>query len=237
MGHLAPLSREQRRTLAQLSPLLRERGLYLAGGVAVALHRRHRRSMDLDFFSLHAPLDLVAVRDALLREDVPLEVVSLTDASLRVRVRDTPVDIVSYPYELLTRPVPGPEGVKVASVRDLATMKLAAVAQRGIYRDFWDLRELLGDGGPSLSRALSDYAARYGAARSDLYHVLRALTYFGDAERISTLPAGLTRARWVAIKIWFEAQTAAALRTLTGNAKELTVRKPKATRKPPRRRT
>jgi hypothetical protein len=213
MGRLAPLSRAQRRTLARLSRFLRERGLYLAGGVAVAFHRHHRRSMDLDFFSLHAPLDLVSARDELVLHGIPLEVVSLTDASLRLRIADTPVGIVSYPYELLTRPVPGPEGVLVASVRDLATMKLAAVAQRRIYRDFWDLRELL-TGGLSLQRSLSDYATRYGAARSDLYHVLRALTYFEDAERTPTLPAGLTRRHWREIRAWFEERAAASLRRL-----------------------
>src|SRR4051812_32924464 len=102
MGHVAPLTRDQRRTLAQLSSFLRKRGLYLAGGVAVAVHRNHRRSLDLDFFSRHAPLDLAAARDALVQAGLPLEVVSLTDASLRLRVGETPVDIVSYPYELLT---------------------------------------------------------------------------------------------------------------------------------------
>lgn len=217
MGHIAPLSRDQRRTLARLSRFLRERGLYLAGGVAVAVHRHHRRSLDLDFFSLHAPLDLAAARDALVQEGVPLEVVSLTDASLRLRIGETPVDIVSYPYELLVRPSSGPEGVPVASVRDLATMKLAAVAQRGIYRDFWDLHELL-TGGLSLQRALRDYATRYDAARSDLYHLLRALTYFDDAESIQPFPAGLTRRHWQAIKSWFEQRAAAALHKLAAEA-------------------
>jgi hypothetical protein len=49
MGQLSPLSRDQPRTLARLSRFLRERGLYLAGGVAVAVHRHHRRSLNLDF--------------------------------------------------------------------------------------------------------------------------------------------------------------------------------------------
>ena len=213
MGNIAPLSRDQRRTLARLNAFLRERGLYLAGGVAVAIHRRHRRSLDLDFFSLHAPLDLASARDALIAEQLPVDVISLTDASLRLRIGQTPVDIVSYPYELLVRPRPGPQGVLVASVRDLATMKLAAVAQRGIYRDFWDLHELL-TGGVSLTRALADYATRFGAAKSDLYHLLRALTYFDDAERVSTFPAGLTRRHWLEIRAWFEEHAAAALRRL-----------------------
>jgi hypothetical protein len=115
MGNLAPLSRVQRRTLARLSRFLRERGLYLAGGVAVAVHRKHRRSLDLDFFSLHAPLDLAGVRDALVQEGLPLD-------------------------------------------------------------------------------------------------LLRALTYFEDAERVPTFPRGLTRRHWQDIRAWFEEHAATALR-------------------------
>jgi hypothetical protein len=53
----------------------------------------------------------------------------LTDASLRLRIGETPVDIVSYPYQLLTRPIAGPEGVAVASVRDLAMRFPRSVGQ------------------------------------------------------------------------------------------------------------
>jgi hypothetical protein len=87
------------------------------------------------------------------------------------------------------------------------------VAQRGICRDFWDLHELL-KGGLTLERALSDYANRYDAARTELYHVLRALTYFDDAERSSTFPAGLTPRHWQEIRVWFEERAAAPLRKL-----------------------
>lgn len=210
MGKQVQLPRDQRRALASLSTLASAEGLYLAGGVAIALHLGHRRSLDLDLFSRAPGVDLARVRDALARTVQTVEVVALTDASLRVLVAGTPVDIVAYPYRLLQRPMAGPEGIAVARLRDLATMKLAAVAQRGLYRDFWDLHEILTHG-VTLGRALGDYTRRYGAARSDHYHVLRALTYFGDAESATVLPAGLTRRHWTLIRDWFEEQAARAL--------------------------
>jgi hypothetical protein len=107
--------------------------------------------------------------------------------------------------------VPGPEGVPMAGIRDLATMKFAAVSQRGIRRDFWDHFELLRRG-TALGQALDDYALRYGASHSDLYHVLRALTYFGDADRDSVMPAGMDELLWREIKAFFEQQAPDALR-------------------------
>ena len=215
MGETAPLSRDQRRALAHLSPIAKERGLYLAGGVAVALHRGHRQSLDLDLFSLRPNLDLAALRDSLAAADPTVEVLSLTDATLRAKIGTTPVDVVSYPYPPLVKPRAGALGLAVAAPRDLAAMKLAAVAQRGIYRDFWDLHELLTHG-ISLRRALADYKKRYGAASSDVYHVLRALTYFDDAEAATRMPKGLTREHWKRIRSWFERE---ASRTLTAGTK------------------
>ena len=113
------------------------------------------------------------------------------------------MDVVRYPYALLEEPAPGPEGVAVAGLRDLATMKLAAIARRGIRRDFWALHEITAHGVP-LGRALDDYVVRYGVSHSDLYHVLRALTYFEDAERDAVWPGGLTPRHWQTIRSHFE---------------------------------
>jgi hypothetical protein len=37
---------------------------------------------------------------------------------------------------------------------------------------------------------------------SDLYHVLKFLTYFGDAEADAVMPLGLTAEKWEQIKTW-----------------------------------
>jgi len=61
-------------------------------------------------------------------------------------------------------------------------MKLAAIARRGIRRDFWDLHALV-ESGIALRDAAAGYLRRFGVAETDLYPVLKALTYFDDADR------------------------------------------------------
>jgi hypothetical protein len=180
-------------------------GFYLAGGTAVAVHRAHRRSVDLDLFSLSPEVDLGALLPRLGRAIGDLRVIGLTDATLRVVVDGVPVDLVRYPYALLGPTTAGPLGFAVAGLRDLGAMKLAAIARRGLRRDFWDLYEII-RAGLSLEAIASAYRERYGATASDLYHVLRALTYFDDAEAEAVRPEGLTPAKWSRIRAYFEAE-------------------------------
>jgi hypothetical protein len=95
------------------------------------------------------------------------------------------------------------DGIAVAALLDLATMKLAALSRRGLRRDFWDLAEIVRRGGIPLRQACQAYRQRYGVAEADLYHVLRSLTWFDDAERDPAYPAGLTEAAWREIKAFF----------------------------------
>lgn len=78
-----------------------------------------------------------------------------------MKVGETPVDIVDYPYPPLEPPGAGPLGFPVAGRLDLATMKLAAIARRGIRRDFWDLHALV-QSGISLAAAADAYLRRIG---------------------------------------------------------------------------
>lgn len=79
-------------------------------------------------------------------------------------------------------------------------MKLSAAARRGIRRDFWDLYAMFQLGTPTLEQALDDYKLRYGVSESDVYHVLKALTYFADADSETLFPLGLTTDKWQEIK-------------------------------------
>lgn len=115
-----------------------------------------------------------------------------------------PVDFVRYPYPLLEAPGEA-FGLGLAGLRDLAAMKLAAISRRGLRRDFWDLREVLRSG-LSLRECCEAYQQRFGVREADLYHVLRALTYFADAEKDPVLPAGLDASGWTAIKAFFLAE-------------------------------
>jgi len=213
MGRTPGLEAAQQRALADLKPLVEQQGLYLAGGTAIAWHLDHRRSRDLDLFTRERVDGLQGVEFALVASGLDYEVVSLTDVMLKANLGGTLVDIVAYPYPLLEEPLPGPLAVPTAQELDLAAMKLATVSTRGIRRDFWDLYAL-GRAGIALDDAMDAYVRRFGRARSDLYHVARSLTWFGDAEAADEWPAGLDDELWQDIKAWFEAEAPGVLRRL-----------------------
>jgi hypothetical protein len=201
------LAPEQLRTLDALRTVPGIETFYLAGGSAVALHLGHRRSLDLDLFSERGSAeDLEALRAAAVATLGDVRVLQETETSLRLLIGGVPVDAVRYPYPLLEAPVVGPYGFRVAGLRDLAAMKLSAIARRGIRRDFWDLAVILGSG-MDIQSAGGCYLARFGLTQPDLYHVARALTYFEDAERDPVLPAGLTGAAWEEIKVLFQKES------------------------------
>ena len=87
----------------------------------------------------------------------------------------------------------------------LATTRLATISRRGLRRDFWDLYEALNTG-LTLRECGEAYVRRFGVREADLYHVLRALTYFEDAERDPVFPPGLDEPKWAGIKAFFLAE-------------------------------
>lgn len=203
MARARGLAKEQQRALDRLSKAQSLPATYLAGGSAIAFHLRHRRSRDLDLFTFDANAPLDPFRALARPPGSRIEVTASTDVALHMRVDGSPVDVDVYPYPLLERTIAGPSGWPVAALLDLATMKLAAIAKRGLRRDFWDLRAIV-ESGVTLADAGSAYVRRFGKAEGDLYHVWRALTYFDDAERDPVMPEGMSRRRWEQTKRFFE---------------------------------
>lgn len=203
MGDPTRLADDQLATLARLKALVAVQGFYLAGGTAVAAHLGHRVSRDLDLFSVAGDVDLEVVRSAIVASLPEVEVIAITDVALHIRSAQTAIDVVRYGYPPLEQPSPGPAGFPLAGLTDLSTMKLAAVSRRGIRRDFWDLHAIFSSRKLTLGDSLDAYERRFGATQSGIYHVLRSLAYFDDADREATSPAGLTTEMWSDIKQWF----------------------------------
>lgn len=88
-------------------------------------------------------------------------------------------------------------GVPVASMDDLECMKLSAIASRGARRDFWDLHAMLTARHRSLQQALDGYMRKFVV--EDVGHVVKALTYFDDAEA-EPMPTGLLPEHWAQIR-------------------------------------
>lgn len=151
---------------------------YLAGGTGLALRLGHRRSADLDFFTsetLH--------EDALIQKVQKLagfSLVSKEPGTLHAHIGGTKVSFLAFPYPLLF-PCETFLGVKVADPRDVACMKVSAIAGRGTKRDFIDLYAV--SQGYGLRQILEWFKKKFAPANYSTVHLLKSLTYFEDAEK------------------------------------------------------
>lgn len=200
------------------SPILRElpSQTYLAGGTAVALHLGHRLSVDLDFFTPH---DLDSLQWYKRLQDVfsdnfELSAAKIERSTLVATLNSTGFSLFTYPYELIESPVPDDTlPTPVASLRDLALMKLIAINQRGACKDFIDLRFILESTGFTLKTLLQDLRRKYAVAEEIFFQLKKSLIYFDDAERdlnvnMYTTDSGrferLTDQTWRVTKRYFE---------------------------------
>ena len=192
MTEADPITTAQRAALAKLAPLVSD-GFYLAGGVAVAAHLSHRTSRDLDLFATRDPTVLQS--DLAHLPGVTIE--GRAPGTIHLKVDGIPVSLIEYRYPLLDPPELRAElPVPVASIADLAAMKLSAIAGRGVARDFWDLHTIVTRTGRALPELLDAFRRKYPV--EDVGHVVRSLVYFGDAS--GPLPVGLTASRWAQIQ-------------------------------------
>jgi len=104
--------------------------------------------------------------------------------------------MLEYRYPLLGSFRSWQRCARLASRKDLAAMKIAALAQRGAKKDFVDVYAL-GSGYFSLRQMLRCYQEKY--AVHDLVHVLYSLVYFDDADR-EPMPALLWDVNWRTVK-------------------------------------
>lgn len=171
---------------------------YLGGGTGLALRLGHRLSVDLDFFAGNE-LD----EDMLLQRLQGLPGISGVQRAtqiLHLTLQGVKVSLLGYKYPVLF-PLEPFEGVPVADSRDIACMKVTAIASRGSKRDFVDLYAACRHFG--LPEVLRVFRQRYARVGYNGLHIVKSLTYFADAEKDPT-PHMLVQLDWGDVKKFFE---------------------------------
>lgn len=107
---------------------------------------------------------------------------------------DIKIDFVNYRYNWLD-PAIEENGIRLASPRDIAAMKINAIEGRGTKKDFIDIYFLLQH--YSLENILKFYADKY--PDNSQFRALMSLTYFEDAEE-QFMPEMLVAIDWDRIK-------------------------------------
>ncbi len=192
MLHYETITPATRTLLEKLSDLPVLEDARLVGGTALALHLGHRTSVDLDFFgNICADTDELRY---LLSEAGRVEIASASKNINVFWIDGIKVDMVNYPYPWIDLPAEE-NGIRLASTKDIAAMKIAAIVNRGTKKDFVDLYTLLQYF--TLDEILAMYSRKY--SDGSLFIVMKSLIYFADAEE-DPMPEVLTGITWEKVK-------------------------------------
>ncbi len=163
----------------------------LVGGTALALQIGHRKSVDIDLFMS----DTIDVNDLLAAIRTFTDEVTLLSSSRTMRflrVNNVKVDVVAYKW--IDEPVIEDE-IMLASIKDIAAMKISAITNRGTKKDFIDLYFLLQHF--TFQEIIELYKTKYPDAI--MFTTLKSLVYFEDAEP-EPMPYMLKDVSWEQVK-------------------------------------
>lgn len=182
-------------------------GFYLAGGTGLQLHLNQRFSFDLDFFT-EEPFNPEKILPKLKplpqfqTQQVQADTILATANSIKI-------SFFHYPYPLIRKSA-SLEGIAIASLEDIAAMKLWAIASRGTKRDFFDLYFIAQK--IPLGKILSLCEEKYENLAPNRPHLLRSLTYFADAEGDPDPTVLDKEITWEKVKGFFEEEAPKILR-------------------------
>jgi len=172
------LSVLDRRRIGLLKKLgfLKKHGFYLAGGTALALQINHRTSLDFDFYT-EKEFDPRKLREKFDEEFEEVREIHIAEDTLGLEVDGIGISFFRYPYPLV-KPLQKIESAYLASLEDIAAMKIIAISQKGKRRDFIDIYFLIKDFG--LRKIIDLTRKKY--PMFNIYVGLQGLVYFKDAD-------------------------------------------------------
>ena len=164
----------------------------LVGGTALALQLGHRKSIDLDFFGQ------INVNSQELREALQtLGMLTVLSDSKNIHIyvlNGVKIDIVNYTYPWIDDVV-CKDGIRLASPKDIAAMKITAIEGRGTKKDFVDIYFLL------KTYSLNNISERLLTIPECAFWfmAMKSLAYFEDAEE-DPMPYMFVDVSWDEIK-------------------------------------
>jgi predicted nucleotidyltransferase component of viral defense system len=166
----------------------------LVGGTALSLQLRHRISIDLDFFS-QLSFDEQSLSQYLEKEK-GLQLDFLHKNTVKGQIAGIKLDFITHPYPSVREPLLI-DNIRMASLEDIAAMKLNAIAGNGTrLKDFIDIAFLSGK--LTLQQMLEAYAVKYGMRNP--FIPLKALSYFNDINQAEPVNLITGKLQWSIIE-------------------------------------
>jgi len=163
----------------KILPLLKnfKKDFYLAGGTGLALQLGHRDSIDFDFFSKNN-IDTQKLFLQIKKIFKGYKILKIQEEKNTLTVfidENIKLSFFTYNYKLIKKTIDEPY-FNIASIIDIADMKLSAIVSRANNKDYIDLYFIFKE--VSLKNILKDLNKKF--PELDVNLVLKSLVYFKD---------------------------------------------------------
>ena len=174
---------------------------YMIGGTALSLQLGLRESFDFDFC---VPIQF---NNELLLEELEkigdIKVKQNQKGTCDVIINGVQVSFFYYPNKVIKELITTPEmpKLKMASILDIAIMKIVAIGGRGAKKDFFDLYNIINKYKVTIKELAEGLIKKYGN-KTNYVNIIMGLSYFEDAEQ-EVLPKTFVEYNWEEIKDFF----------------------------------
>ena len=174
---------------------------YMIDGTALSLQMGLRESFDFDFC---VPIQF---NNELLLEELgkigEMKVKQNQSGTCDVILNGVQVSFFYYPNKIINELVEPQEmpKLKMASILDIAIMKVVAIGGRGAKKDFFDLYNIINKCKISIKELAEGLIEKCGN-KTNYVNIIMGLSYFEDAEQ-EILPKTFVEYNWEEIKEFF----------------------------------
>lgn len=198
---ISPLLSE---TLAKLMEADEFKLFRLVGGTSLSLQLGHRQSIDIDLFSdaEYGTIDFPAI-DAYLRtnfkyvDSLNIELIGIGKSFFIGESPQQCIKLDLYYTDPFIRPVLMIDGIRLATLEEIAAMKVDVIARGGRKKDFWDIHELMETF--IISEMIELHKERYPYSH-DENEIIKSFTLFEGAD-VDFDPICLKHKYWELIKL------------------------------------
>lgn len=199
--HFEIIDKERYRLLKDITEIISIPNYYMVGGTGLSLQLGLRESFDFDFCVPEQFNNEILLEE--MNKIGKLEIKQNQKGTCDVILNGVQISFFYYPNKVLkdfARTVEIPK-LKIASVLDIAIMKIVAIGGRGAKKDFFDLYQILNKCKISLKELADGLIQKFGT-NVNYANVIMGLSYFEDAEQ-EILPKTFVDYNWEEIKDYF----------------------------------
>ena len=174
---------------------------YMIGGTALSLQMGLRESFDFDFCIPKQFNNEILLEE--LGKIGEVKVNQNQNGTCDVILNGVQVSFFYYPNKMINKLVTVPEmpKLKMASILDIAIMKIVAIGGRGAKKDFFDLYNIINRCKITIKELAEGLIEKCGN-KTNYVNIIMGLSYFEDAEQ-EILPKTFVEYDWEEIKKFF----------------------------------